>query len=84
MKIERLVEMANQIGDFFGAEPDPKEAAAGAASHLRRFWDPRMRRQIIEHYQRAGGTGLSAVARAAVGLLAGQAEAATPSAATKS
>jgi formate dehydrogenase subunit delta len=71
MQIERLVAMANQIGDFFGAEPDKREAAAAAASHLRRFWEPRMRKQIIEHY-RARGEGLNDVARAAVGLLAEQ------------
>jgi formate dehydrogenase subunit delta len=63
--------MANQIADYFAAEPDPQEAIAGAASHLRRFWDPRMRRQIIEHY-RAQGAGLSDIARSAVGLLASE------------
>ena len=71
MQIERLVAMANQIGDFFGAEPDKVEAATSAASHLRRFWDPRMRKQIVAHYQ-ARGEGLSDVARAAIALLAQQ------------
>mgnify|MGYP006272610477 CR=1 FL=1 len=69
MQIERLVAMANQIGDFFGAEPDRGEAAKAAASHLRRFWDPRMRTQIVAHHQ-ANGAGLNDVARAAVELLA--------------
>jgi formate dehydrogenase subunit delta len=71
MQIERLVDMANQIGDFFGAEPDKVEAATATASHLRRFWDPRMRKQIIAHYQARGG-GLNGVASAAVALLAQQ------------
>ena len=69
MQIERLVAMANQIGDFFGAEPDKVEAATATANHLRRFWDPRMRKQIIAHHQ-SKGEGLNDVARAAVGLLA--------------
>ena len=44
-KIEKLVRMANQIGDFFAALPEA-EGVAGAANHLRRFWTPKM---IGEH-----------------------------------
>ena len=69
MRIERLVSMANDIGAFFEAEPNKTEAAQGVANHLKRFWDPRMRRQLVAHYQK-GGAGLKDVARAAVGLLA--------------
>ncbi len=61
--------MANDIGAFFAAEPDSGEAARGVAGHLRRFWDPRMRRQIVDHY-REGGAGLSPVALAALAELA--------------
>jgi formate dehydrogenase subunit delta len=68
MQAERLVEMANQIADYFRAEPDRQEAITSAARHLRRFWDPRMRKQIIEHYE-ASGDGLNEIARAAVAQL---------------
>jgi NADH-dependant formate dehydrogenase delta subunit FdsD len=51
-------------------DPATLAAAAEVASHIRRFWDPRMRSQIIEIW-RAGGGGLSPVAKAAVGVLAG-------------
>jgi formate dehydrogenase subunit delta len=68
MKIERLVTMANDIAAFFAAEPDRQAAIAAVANHLTRFWDPRMRRQIIE-YQRSGGEGLSVVAAGAVAQL---------------
>jgi len=61
--------MANDIGMFFQAEPDKAEAAKSIANHLKRFWDPRMRRQIVGHY-REGGLGLNDTTRAAVGLLA--------------
>jgi formate dehydrogenase subunit delta len=64
--------MANDIGAFFDAEPDKTEAARGVANHLKRFWDPRMRRQIVAHY-RSGGSGLGDVARSAVGMLADEA-----------
>ena len=70
MRIERLVAMANDIGAFFDAESDKGEAARNIANHLTRFWDPRMRRQIVAHY-RKGGAGLNDVVRSAVQLLAG-------------
>jgi formate dehydrogenase subunit delta len=68
MRIERLVAMANDIGAFFNAEADKAEAARGIANHLKRFWDPRMRRQITAHY-REGGAGLDPVVLSAVGQL---------------
>ncbi len=56
MQIERLVYMANQIAKFFAAQG--KDATvAGVADHLRKFWDPRMRAQILAHVD-AGGAGL--------------------------
>jgi formate dehydrogenase subunit delta len=56
MSLDRLVYMANQIGDFFGSQHG-KDPAIGIADHLRKFWDPRMRRQIVAHAE-AGGAGL--------------------------
>ena len=69
MRIERLVSMANDIAAFFDAEPDKAEAARGIQNHLKRFWDPRMRRQIVAYY-REGGAGLHDTVRAAIALLA--------------
>lgn len=41
-----LIRMANQIALFF--EPYAHEqAVAGVAGHLRNFWDPRMRTQLL-------------------------------------
>lgn len=71
MNIERLIKMANEISAFFEAEPDREQAVQGVAGHIRRFWEPRMRRQIIEHYQR-GAAGLGEVAREAIALLAAE------------
>jgi formate dehydrogenase subunit delta len=61
---ETLVRMANQIADFFRAQPG-EEALAGASNHIRLFWDPRMRAKMADHLA-AGGAGLSPLARAAV------------------
>jgi formate dehydrogenase subunit delta len=68
MQPKRLTAMVNQIGRFFEHRGEEK-AAADTADHLRKFWDPRMRREIIAHLI-AGGEGLSPVARKAVALLA--------------
>jgi formate dehydrogenase subunit delta len=59
--------MANQIGKFFAIQGDDA-AVAGIADHLRKFWDPRMRAEIVQHLD-AGGAGLDPSVRAAVDLL---------------
>ena len=68
MDAQRLVAMANDIAAFFDAEPDKAVAAEGVRFHLVRFWDPRMRREIIFH-ARDGGAGLVPTALAAIRLL---------------
>lgn len=57
MNAQKLVKMANEIAAFFAAEPRREDAIAGVSSHLRRFWDPRMRRAILAHLD-AGGDGM--------------------------
>ena len=69
MDIQNLIKMANQIGDFFSAWPDQDQAHAEVAGHLRRFWDPRMRRQLCDHVRTTGGTGLTEIVVAAVAEL---------------
>ena len=48
MNGEHLIHMANQIGVFFESMPDRKEAQEGLAMHLKKFWDPRMRRAFLQ------------------------------------
>jgi formate dehydrogenase subunit delta len=64
MEAERLVYMANQIGKFFETE-DAKTAVPMITDHLKKFWDPRMRGEIIA-YVDAGGKGLDAAVTEAV------------------
>jgi len=59
--------MANQIGKFFATQGEG-EAIAGTADHIRKFWDPRMRANILDHAAK-GGEGLDPVARKAVDQL---------------
>jgi formate dehydrogenase subunit delta len=67
MSPPKLVYMANQIGKFFVSE-DRATAVAAIADHLRKFWDPRMRAEIIAHLD-AGGEGLDDAVRQAVAEL---------------
>lgn len=55
-----MVHQANQIAQFFSSYSEA-EALAGIEDHLRKFWEPRMRRQLIAHVER-GGEGLSSLA----------------------
>ncbi|MBC7601739.1 MAG: formate dehydrogenase subunit delta [Ramlibacter sp.] len=65
MNSDNLVRMANRIGDFFEAMPDRDEALEGIATHLKKFWDPRMRNQFLCVVD-AGGTDLKDIVRSAV------------------
>ncbi|HLP68515.1 formate dehydrogenase subunit delta [Ciceribacter thiooxidans] len=53
---EKLVRMANQIASFFASQPEATRID-GVATHINKFWEPRMRRQLFEIID-AGGAGL--------------------------
>jgi len=55
MEIHRLIKMANEIGTFFEGAADRKEAVTSIAAHLRNFWEPRMRKQLIEYARKVDG-----------------------------
>ncbi len=63
-KTEKLVRMANQIGDFYAAMPE-KEGTDGVASHLRLYWTPKMIHEIVDFAGR-DGPGLNPIARRAI------------------
>jgi formate dehydrogenase subunit delta len=73
MEIRHLVKMANQIGKFFETSADPDKAVEGIARHLKSFWEPRMRREIIAH-ARKGGRGLDEPVKKAILMLAAEDE----------
>ena len=66
MEAHKLVKMANEIAAFFHAEPDQGVAIEGVASHLKRFWDPRMRRELLRWVDEHDGEGLTELAAAAI------------------
>jgi formate dehydrogenase subunit delta len=70
VNIERLTTMANDIANFFHAETDRNVALDSISGHLRKFWEPRMRRQIIAYAKSADHEELSELAYEAVMRLA--------------
>jgi formate dehydrogenase subunit delta len=64
--IHHLVTMANQIGNFHRSFPDHAEALKGTAMHIRRGWEPRMRRQLLAHIEATNGEGLEPIVMEAI------------------
>lgn len=67
MDISGITRMANQIADFFAASGHD-EAVQGIAGHIRKFWDPRMRKALYVHADN-GGEGLASLVIEAVAEL---------------
>lgn len=66
MNADNLVVMANQIGAFFSTMPDRQQALEDLAAHLRRYWEPRMRRALMHHIDSEGGVQLDEIVMEAV------------------
>ena len=66
MEGPKLAKMANGIAQFFEADEDRETMLAGIAGHLERFWDPRMRRALLDWIDHHGGEGLRDSVLAAV------------------
>ncbi len=66
MDVNNLINMANQIGVFFESMPDRQQALHDLASHIRRFWDPRMRRTLLDSMEHDKAEGMSDIVRQAL------------------
>jgi len=66
MSPEKMIHMANQIATFMATQAgdDDNAGVGGVAYHLRRFWEPQMRAQLLA-YLDAGGAGLNPLVIAA-------------------
>ncbi len=64
MDNSNLIKMANNIGAFFKSEPDHAVAVSGVEQHIKNFWEPRMKKQIIEYVQHGGNELMDIVAEA--------------------
>ncbi|MGN6570444.1 MAG: formate dehydrogenase subunit delta [Pseudolabrys sp.] len=61
---DKLVYMANQIGRFFATQGKDVEID-GIATHIKKYWEPRMLKQIYAHLD-AGGVGLEPAVKVAL------------------
>ena len=61
MNIENLVTMANQIGMFYETMPDRTKALTDIAEHLKKYWDPRMRRELLAYIEEPGQHALQLI-----------------------
>ena len=68
MNEQHLIEMANRIGEFFESMPDRDEALVGISEHIRSFWEPRMRRVILNALDNASASTMREIVRAALSL----------------
>lgn len=66
MDSHQLIKMANQIGQFFESMPNRAEAEKDIATHLKRFWDPRMRRVILASLETDDAASMSPIVREAI------------------
>lgn len=66
MNKDNLIRMANQIGQFFESMPDRSEAEAGIINHIKKFWDPRMRRAFLAAIDAQSAEGLRDIVKTAV------------------
>jgi formate dehydrogenase subunit delta len=66
MNMQHLIQMANQIGDFFEVFPDKVEAKQGIAKHIQLFWVPIMRTQLLAYVEQQHGEGLRSLVIAAI------------------
>lgn len=49
MDVKKLMQMANQIGSFYQGMPNRELALLDIANHIRRFWAPRMRKELLQY-----------------------------------
>ncbi len=67
MSPEKMVYMANQIATFFSLRTE-EEAVSEIAAHISDFWEPRMRRRLLDHMAQ-GGAGLNPLVLKAQGAI---------------
>jgi formate dehydrogenase subunit delta len=61
MDIARLRYMAEQIAREFVVQGDEESAVAATAEHIRLYWDPRMKAQLLAYARGEGRDALAPV-----------------------
>ena len=63
----KLVRMANQIATFFKSQPEA-ERVQGVATHINKFWEPRMRTAFFQLIEQ-GDAGFDPIVIAAAEII---------------
>ena len=71
MNTEHLIKMVNEISAFFIGEAGNENAPREVAAHIKKYWEKRMRQEIVAHYEK-GAAGLNDVARSAISQVAAE------------
>ena len=66
MEASSLIKMANQIGTFFESMPDHQQAVEDIATHLKRFWAPKMRKIIVDSIDQKQDAEMMGIVREAI------------------
>lgn len=51
MRAQYIIQQANQIASFYESMPDTAQALRDFVAHVTKFWDPRMRQDLIKIMQ---------------------------------
>jgi len=65
MSVKDLILMANQIGSFFEYYPW-EEGVKGVADHIKKFWHPMMKEELLRYCEEYGDLELIPIVRAAL------------------
>ncbi|CAI8875398.1 formate dehydrogenase subunit delta [Pseudomonas sp. IT-P253] len=65
MSTDNLIKMVNQIAQYFASEPDQQQAVLGVRNHLKLYWTPGMRKELLA-WQTEHPEDLHPLAQAAV------------------
>lgn len=79
MHTDKMIREANRIAKYFEVYPQDR-AQEGVTGHIRSFWEPRMRRQLVD-YVHEGGAELHPLVVGAANAL--EAEGSVPAAAAQ-
>ncbi|MDY7559202.1 formate dehydrogenase subunit delta [Pseudomonas sp. 10B1] len=66
MSTANLIKMVNQIAQHFAGEPDQEQAVLSVRNHLKMFWTPGMRMELLAWQTEHQGTDLHPLAQVAV------------------
>lgn len=66
MSTANLIKMANQIAQYFATEPDQQQAALDVRNHMKMYWTPGMRKELLAWQTEHQGADLHPLVQSAV------------------